>query len=201
MKWDANRFPCQEAQNLDAPIAASIRRLRSEQGLSLDALAQRAEVSKSMISKIERGETSPTANTLGRLAEALEVSISQLMGVQEKRGVILLRQSEQPLFRNKGSKFERRCLSPIFPARGVDFVLNTLAGHSRSERFVGHRQGVDEHLYLASGRLRVQLGDESYDLETGDSLYYQADVAHEFENRGAEDALFYIVIDSSGLQR
>ncbi|WP_282609065.1 helix-turn-helix domain-containing protein [Pelagibius sp. Alg239-R121] len=189
------------SQSLDAPIADSIRRLRSEQGLSLEALAGKAEVSKSMISKIERGETSPTANTLGRLAEALDVSLSQLMGVQEKREVIVMRKSEQPLFKSDDGSFQRRCLSPIFPARGVDFVLNKLAAKSRSELAVGHKQGVDEHLYVAGGRLLVHLGDAAYDLEAGDSLYYHADVAHEFENPGDEETTFFIVIDSSGLRK
>ena len=188
------------SQNLDGPIAESIRRLRNAQGLSLEALAKRAEVSKSMISKIERGETSPTANTLGRLAEALDVSLSQLMGLQEKREVILLRAAEQPLFQGTGGKFRRRCLSPIFPARGVDFVLNTLAAGSRSDLAVGHRTGVDEHLYLDSGQLRVRLGQRIYDLKAGDSLFYQADIAHEFENPGDCEARFFIVIDSSALR-
>lgn len=188
------------SQNLDAPIAESIRRLRSAQELSLEALAKRADVSKSMISKIERGETSPTANTLGRLAEALDVSLSQLMGLQEKREVIVLREAEQPVFQSEDGSFQRRCLSPIFPARGVDFVLNRLAAKSRSDLAVGHKSGVDEHLYVAKGKLRVHLGGAAHDLEAGDSIYYQADVAHEFENPGDSEASFFIVIDSSALR-
>lgn len=186
--------------SLDAPIAESIRRLRSAQELSLEALAKRADVSKSMISKIERGETSPTTNTLGRLAEALDVSLSQLMGIQEKREVIVLREAEQPVFQSADGSFERRCLSPIFPARGVDFVLNRLAAKSRSDLAVGHKCGVDEHLYVTSGKLCVHLGDKTYDLTAGDSIYYQADIAHEFENPGDSEASFFIVIDSSALR-
>ncbi len=189
------------SSNLDTPIAESIRRLRSAQGLSLEALAKRADVSKSMISKIERGETSPTANTLGRLAEALDVSLSQLMGLQEKREVIVLREAEQPVFQSVDGSFQRRCLSPIFPTRGVDFVLNTLAAKSRSDLAVRHKSGVDEHLHVTSGRLRVHLGDSAYDLGPGDSIYYQADVAHEFENPGDDEASFFIVIDSTGLRK
>ncbi|TQV80555.1 helix-turn-helix domain-containing protein [Denitrobaculum tricleocarpae] len=187
--------------NLDAPIAQSIRRLRSTTGLSLEALAKRADVSKSMISKIERGETSPTANTLGRLAEALDVSLSQLMGLQEKREVVVLREAEQPVFRSIDGSFQRRCLSPIFPARGVDVVLNTLAAKSRSDLAVGHKTGVDEHLYVTSGKLRIHLGNSAYELAAGDSIYYQADIAHEFENPGDDDATFFIVIDSSALRK
>jgi transcriptional regulator with XRE-family HTH domain len=183
-----------------AGIADSVRRLRKGGGFSLDELAKLSGVSKSMISKVERGEASPTTNILGRLAEALDVSISQLMGVQDSREVITIKAADQPVFSSDRAGFARRCLSPLFPAKGIDFVLNTLAEGARSEPFVAHRYGVEEHLYVSSGRVRVHLGAESHDLEEGDALFFQAHVEHEFENIGPGEAAFYIVIDSSKLR-
>lgn len=181
-------------------IGAEVLRLRKSRGQTLEQLATHAAVSKSMISKIERGQVSPSAAILGRLAEALEVGISDLLGAREASEVILIRAADQPVIRDDESGFERRCISPIFPARGVEIVFNTLPKGASTGIFVAHRHGVEEHIHVAKGRIRATLGDHEHILEAGDSLYFQAHVEHRFDNLADGESTWHLIIDSSKLK-
>jgi len=177
-----------------------LKRCRTEQELTLDALSERSGVSRGMISKIERGQASPSAEVLGKLAEALGQSISQLVGGVRGDGIVKIEALAQPVYKEEPSGFERRSLSPMYRGRGVDFVLNTLPAGARTSPFPSHRAGVEEHLFVEQGQLRVHIGDKAQTLSAGDFLFYPADVEHTFENIGAETARFFIVIDSTRLR-
>ncbi|QCI69322.1 helix-turn-helix domain-containing protein [Phreatobacter stygius] len=177
------------------------KELRDARRWSLREAAERTGVSKSMLSKIERGVTSPTATVLGRLAEGLGISISQLVGGDRQQGdVILAPLGEQPVFRVPTTGFERRSLSPLAHNGGsVDFVANTLPPLQSSGTFPPHRPGVEETLVVASGRLRLHLADTQYDLAAGDAVFYRAQVPHRFDNPSDQDtAVFYIVVNNAG---
>lgn len=182
-----------------ASLAARVRNLRLERGLTLRELEDRAGVSRSMLSKIERGAASPTATVLGRLAEGLKVSISQLLGGparSARRRPVLLRAKDQSVFRAPAGGFERRSLSPVGRARPVDLVVNVLAPGASSGEFPPHRPGVEETLALSAGRLRLTVGGRAFDLRAGDAILYRADARHRFDNPSeSETAVFYIVVD------
>jgi quercetin dioxygenase-like cupin family protein len=161
-------------------------------------MSARTGVSKSMLSKIELGLAAPTAVLLGRIAEGLDVSISRLVGGPPKRDVIVMRASEQPIFRAPKTGFERRSLSPVVEGRSVDVVLNVLPPRQSSGFFPAHRRGVEETLIVTSGRLRFLLDRRRYELNEGDSILYRADKRHRFDNPSTtEPARFYIVVDNT----
>lgn len=178
-----------------------VRRLRLARKLSLRDAEKLTGVSRSMLSRIERNLASPTATVLGKLAEGLKVSISQLVGgpvVGSRRRAIVMRRRRQPVFRVAATGFERRSLSPTGKGRTVDLVVNTLPPGQTSGLFPAHRPGVEETLVVSSGRLRLFLDGDRFDLNAGDSVFYRANVGHRFENPSStEEAAFYIVIDST----
>ena len=181
-------------------LGSRVRELREKRSWSLREAAEETGVSKSMLSKIERETVSPTAAVLGRLAEGFGVSISQLVGGQEQQGdVMTLPAAEQPVFRVPVTGFERRSLSPVaHGGAGVDFVANTLPPLQSSGTFPPHREGVEETLVVAVGRLHLHLGETRYDLEAGDAIFYRAQVSHRFDNPSdQETALFYIVVNNN----
>lgn len=179
-------------------LGTTLRRLRRERALTLEALAARSGVSRAMISKIERQAAVPTATVLGRLALGLEVGLSQLLGgPRGPRRATLLRTAEQPVFREAETGFERRSLSPLFPDRQVDLAVNRLPP-GRSVRFPAHHRGVEEYLHLAQGSLVVQVDRERFALSAGDTLFYLGDLPHAFVNEGSVEAVFYIVVDGGG---
>jgi transcriptional regulator with XRE-family HTH domain len=177
-------------------LASNLRRLRLERGLTLEALALKCAVSRAMISKVERGEGVPTATVLGKLALGLEVGLSQLVGDRQPRAPVLLPPGEQAIYRDPDSGLERRSLSPVFPDRSVDLVLNTLppGGHVR---FPAHHAGVEEYLHVRSGSLVVVTDDQRHVVTEGSTLFYPGHLRHEFINETAAPVEFYIVVDDT----
>jgi transcriptional regulator with XRE-family HTH domain len=163
-------------------LADEIRHFRKKNHFSLEMLADASGVSRSMISKIERCETVPSTVILSKLAEALGVTFSQLMA---------------PAVRDDESGFLRRCISPVLPGRGIDWVLNTLPPEAETGNFVAHRRGVEEYIYVLRGRMRATIGDQRVTLNQGDSLYFQADADHSFLNLGKTQCEYFLVIDTS----
>src|SRR5690348_12501581 len=101
---------------LDQRIAARVRDLRASRGLTLEALAERSSVSRSMISLIERGESSPTAVLLERLATGLNVPLASLFDAPSASGEPVARRADQPRWRDPASGYVRRNVSPAgFP--------------------------------------------------------------------------------------
>ena len=191
-----NKLPA-KAENL----GTRVQRLRGARKFTLRDAEKLTGVSRSMISKLERGLASPTTTVLGKLAEGFGVSISQLLGgpaPREKRRTVVLKERKQAVFRVPDSGFERRSLSPVSKGRGIDFVVNMLPPSRTSGTFPAHAAGVEETLAVSSGRLWLFLGGRKIVLKAGDSCFYRADVGHRFENPSSTQAtVFYIVIDST----
>jgi len=183
-----------------AVLARELRWHRKRRQLSLDQLSEQSGVSRSMISKVERGQAVPSTTILSRLAEALGVTFSQLMSHPVDREILVIRADRQPILADSETGFIRRCLSPVLPGRGIDWVLNTLPPGAQSGRFVAHRRGVDEYIFVLKGRLEATIGETSVILEVGDSLFFQADADHSFVNAGRHPCDYFLVIDSSRLR-
>lgn len=180
-------------------VAGRLRELRARRGMTLRQFAGLTGVSRSMLSKIERGQTAPTATTLGRIAEGLGASISRLLGGPPGMAeVTVMRADEQPVFRVPVSNFQRRSLSPLEESGGVDVALNLLPPGQSSGRFPAHRHGVREILVLVDGHLLVHIDDQRHELSEGDSIVYLAHYAHRFDNLSRErEARFVIVVDNT----
>jgi transcriptional regulator with XRE-family HTH domain len=197
-RWNMAAIPERPAEvdPIDVRLPQNLRRLRHDRGLTLEALADRSQVSRAMISKIERAAAVPTTTVLGKLAAALEVGLSQLMGNAQPRQPTLLPRGEQPVYRDPVSGLERWSLSPVFPDRSVDFVRNTLAA-GKHVVFPGHHYGVEEYLFVRLGALTVVADGQCHRVSQGDTLFYPAHAPHEFRNVSDEPAEFYIVVDDT----
>jgi transcriptional regulator with XRE-family HTH domain len=181
-------------------LASEVRFHRKRLGLPLEALAELSGVSRSMISKVERGEAVPSTTVLSRLAEALGVTFSRLMAPATESEVLHIPAARQPVLRDETSGFLRRCLSPVLPGRGIDWVLNTLPPKASTGEFTAHRRGISEYIYVLKGRLSAVIGDRTLIIAEGDSLYFEADAGHSFTNIGTGPCEYFLVIDASGLR-
>lgn len=179
-------------------LGARVKNLRRRQGLTLEELAAGSGVSRAMLSKVERGEKNPTLVVAARVAEGLGVGLSELLGTEERREVVVVPRDRRPTMRDPGTGFERQLLSPPFGGRGVEFVRNVVPVGATSGRFPPHRRGVEEYVVVEKGRLRAVLGGEERVLGEGDALYFEADVPHRFDNAGEEECSYYLVIVSRG---
>jgi transcriptional regulator with XRE-family HTH domain len=175
-------------------LAERVRAERTRQRLSLDALAERSGVSRSMLSAVERGEKTPTVLVLHRIAVGLGSSVARLLGEERAAPVILLRRDEQMVARDPAG-WERRTLSPVLP--GVDFELmrTTIPPGVDAGEFPPHPAGSREYVAVESGTLRLTVAGVPYDLDAGDSIYYAADVSHAFANPGDAPCAYYLAVD------
>jgi transcriptional regulator with XRE-family HTH domain len=198
MNNDEARGPGVVEEVASGRLGERVRALRRERGLTLEVLAGRSGVSRAMISKLERGEKNPTLVVAAKVAEGLGVSLSQLVGVEERREAAVVPKERRMVVRDPDTGFERQLLAPSFGGRGIEFTKNVVPGGSSSGQFPPQRRGVEEYLVVERGRLRAILGEEEYLLEEGDALYFEAEVPHRFDNAGEGECNYYLVIDSKG---
>lgn len=154
-------------------LAERLKQARKARGLSLDAASKLSGVSKSMVSQIERGESSPTVAVLWNLTQALGVDFAGLMAGP---GAIDVIHSEQaPVLTRGGVRI--RILSPAEAVgRHEVYDLHFAAGSALESD--PHAAGAREHLTVIEGRLSLRSGTAEADLNPGDTARYAADCPH-----------------------
>lgn len=180
--------------SLDDRLAARLAQLRQEQGWSLDELADRSGISKATLSRLERGETSPTANLLGRLCTAYNRTMSRLLAEVESNPVSLLRPDQQPLWVDPETGFRRRGLSP--PATGLDTELieGTLPAGASIAYDAPPVAGLEQHILMLEGEMEYRLHGTPHHLRPGDVLRFRLFGASRFTNPGPSPARYLIAI-------
>jgi transcriptional regulator with XRE-family HTH domain len=169
------------AQDIDQRIAARVKSARQALGLTLDQLAERSAVSRAMISRVERGEASPTAALLGRLANALGVTLSDFFREAAPGEGPLVRAADQPVWRDPATGYLRRNVTNA--GAGIDIVDVTLPpGASVTYDNAVAPFAADQVVWVLEGRLRMVLGDAATDLADGDSLAMRLDRPTRFQN-------------------
>jgi XRE family transcriptional regulator, regulator of sulfur utilization len=187
---------------VDAPaVGARVRALREAMGLSLRDLAQRSGVSAPMLSQVERGETSPTLAVAARIAAGLELTLSQLLRLDEDRHVVVIRRGEGRKRRRAGHRVEE--LTPPLPGQRADVSLHRLdpgavTGGPGDPPL--HEPGSRETAVVLEGTATLVVDGERHELRTGDSVTYDADLAHHFENNSDSGAELLAVV-AAGLRR
>jgi transcriptional regulator with XRE-family HTH domain len=178
-------------------LGRQIRGERARRRLSLNDLAGRAGVSRSMLSAVERGGKAPTVLVLDRIATGLDTSIARLVGDTRDGRVVMLRHGEQDVARDP-SGWERRILSPVLPGIEFEFMRTTIPGGVDAGAFAPHAPGSREYLAIERGTLRLTLDGVAHTLGPGDSIYYAGDCVHAFANPGSKDCVYYLAMDVSG---
>ncbi len=185
---------------LDGRIGVRLRELRRERGLTLDGLARLAEVSRAMLSRVEHGESSPTAQLLGKICGGLGITLSALFAETEWRASPLARRRDQPIWRDPESDYLRRTVAPPGTGSSVDIVEVEFPPDG-SVAFDSQRlAGTDQHVWVLDGTLELQLGDEAFRLETGDCLMMRFGRPIRFRNP-TDRPIRYAVIVSHGVVR
>ncbi len=165
-------------------LAARLRRLRAERGLTLDALADRAAVSRATISLIERGESSPTAAVLDRLAAGLGVSIASLFAEEARADASpVSRRADQASWRDPATGYVRRNLSPPSFPSPIELVEVRLPAGARVAYDTASRTvGLSQQIWVLEGRVEVSLGAVTHRLDAGDCLAMRIDRPTAFRN-------------------
>ncbi len=178
-----------------------MRALREAMGLSLRDLAERSQVSAPMLSQVERGETSPTLTVAAKIAAGLELTLSQLLRLDEAEHVVVTRAGKRRGAKRHGHAFEE--LTPPLPGQRADVSLHSLdpgAATGGPDDPPMHEPGSRETAVVIEGRLALLVDASRHQLAAGDSVTFDADLPHHFENPGPEPTRFLAVI-AAGLRR
>jgi transcriptional regulator with XRE-family HTH domain len=182
-------------------VGARVRALRDAMGLSLRDLAERSGVSAPMLSQVERGETSPTLAVAAKIAAGLDLTLSQLLRLDEGHHVVVTRAGEGRRSTRGGHRFEE--LTPPLPGQRADVSLHTLepgAATGGADDPPMHEPGSRETTVVLGGTLALVVDGVRHELHEGDSVTFDADLPHHFENDDAGPARFVAVI-AAGLRR
>ena len=180
-------------------VGPRIRRLREGMQLSLRDLSARSGVSAPMLSQVERGETSPTLATAGRIASGLELTLSQLLRLDEAPAAAVVRAGERP---TTGSGPHRvSLLTPDLPGQRVAVAEHELApGESIPGADARHEPGSREVCVVLAGAVRLEVDGQTYDLASGDAVTFDSDLEHRLSNPSSHPARFLSVL-TAGLRR
>jgi len=168
--------------------------LREERALSLEELATQSGISRATLSRLERGESSPTAEMLGKLCAVYGLPMSRLIAEVEVQPAQLLRHAEQAEWHDPASGFRRRMVSP--PARG--FQAELIEGRLPAGAVIDYSQppvrGMEQHLWLLDGALDYTLDGVTHHLRRGDCLRFHLYGATRFACPGPHGAHYLITI-------
>ncbi len=185
------------ASPLTEHIARRARELRAASGLSLDELAGRCGVSRSMISLIERGESSPTAVVLEKLSVGLGVSLASLFDAPRPSAGPLSRRAEQREWRDPASGYLRRNVSPTGFDSPIQIVEVDFPPGARVAYQSGPRQPrLWQQVWVQQGRIELTLGEQRYVLDAGDCLAMQLDRPLVYHNPTRRPARYAVVMCS-----
>jgi transcriptional regulator with XRE-family HTH domain len=185
------------SDSIDTALGERIKALRLEARLTLDQLAARTGISRAMLSRVERGESSPTAQLLNRLCAGLGVTLSALFAAAASTASPVRRRRDQTAWRDPGSGYVRRVVSPADTGSGTEIIAVDFPAGAEVA-FAPHLSGVDQHVWILEGGMQISVGEETYDLAKGDCLLMQIDRPVAFRNPHDRPAQYAVVLSRGG---
>ncbi|HEX2437215.1 MAG TPA: XRE family transcriptional regulator [Methylomirabilota bacterium] len=186
------------APDINARIAGRVRALRSERGLTLDGLAARCDVSRSMISLVERGESSPTAVVLEKIATGLDVALASLFDDVSAAASPLSRREDRSAWRDPQSGYIRRNISPANFPSPIQIVEVVLPAGAKVAYETGARDvSIHQQVWVQQGSVEVTLGKTIYRLAEDDCLAMHLDEPTAYRNRTRKPARYLVVLTTA----
>ncbi|MFW5741739.1 MAG: helix-turn-helix domain-containing protein [Spirochaetota bacterium] len=176
-------------------IGSNIQRIRKEEGLTLDGLAERSGVSKAMLSQIESDKVNPTVLTIWKIARGLEVELDAILkgSWEPARRFAVTREQDVVTLDTSENGPHLRVYSPLSMAE--DLEIYELTFDPGTELVSGpHAPRTEEYLTVLEGRVRVEAGEKSAELATGDFITYHCDIDHIIANPFDERSKIQMIV-------
>ncbi|MBC3811247.1 MULTISPECIES: helix-turn-helix domain-containing protein [Undibacterium] len=181
--------------NTPPEVGATLQKLRLDRGLTLEDLSRTAGVSKSMLSQIEREKANPTIAVAWRLANALGVTMAELLSseVPQQDVIRLLESHETPTLSGEHAGYVLRILGPMDLAGKYEWYELMLApgGALVSNP---HDPGTTEHLTVLQGSVEIEVDNTRKKVKVGATARYEADKSHAIRNTGKTEAKALMVV-------
>src|SRR5262249_33973666 len=191
----------ESAVTTEGTVGARVKSLREAMDLSLRDLADRSGVSAPMLWQVERGDTSPTLAVAQKIAAGLDLTLSQLLRLDEGRHVVVVRAGERRSRRKRGHRVEE--LTAPLPGQRADVSEHALAPGATTgapDDPPMHGPGSRETAVVLEGTVELFVEGQRHELAQGDSVTFDADLPHHFENNASSEARLIAVV-AAGLRR
>jgi len=183
-------------------LAQRIKSRRLDQRLTIEEVAAQAGLTRSWLSKVENFRVTPSLPALGKIALALDVSVSELVeGLDEKPPLVVIRGDERKVVQRDQSPRNKSIYESLAHRRmdrAMDPFLITIPGGVSREEALSHEG--EEFLYVQSGSVQFEYGGETVSLRAGDSLYFDANVPHRLINPNKRPATVLCVFSEPSLE-
>ena len=175
-------------------INSRIAALRKARNWRLEELAERSGVSRATLSRIERGDTSPTAVVLGQLARAFGITMAELFGFGAPVGDARIARADQPLWEDPETGFRRRSVSPASSGFRGSVIEGELPAGATISYSVPPLPDLEHHLVLLAGRLVMTIGDMRHELLPGDCLRFRLNAPNAYHAPGPDPARYLLTV-------
>jgi transcriptional regulator with XRE-family HTH domain len=182
--------------NDQASVALNLKQLRGQRGLTLEQLAQRSGLTRSYLSKIERGISMPSIESALRISSALEISVEKLFGHGEEEGdaIAIVRASDGAA---KDPDAYLTLVAGLNPSRTMRAFVVRPGNQSGRGRGASHHDG-EEILFVLKGKIEMLVGKKTELLGPGDCVHFNSSMPHKLTSIGAVPAAALVVISSAG---
>jgi transcriptional regulator with XRE-family HTH domain len=167
---------------------------RATLGLSLEEIAERTDVSRSMVSRIERGEVHASAVVLDKLCAGLGISLSELFA--RETATPLLRRADQPTWRDPSTHYIRREVAPAGTGSPVKIVEVEFPARTEITFDRSPRRAIEQHIWVLEGEIEIVTSGLAYTLLTGDCLQMRVVGGNTFRNSSDEPARYAVILAS-----
>ena len=175
-------------------LATRMESLRRQRNLSLDEAAAASGISRATISRLERGQTSPTASQLGRICTAYQVTMSGLLAEVEANPAQHVPLESQSVWSDPETGFVRRSVLP--PAAGFrsEIIKGEIAGGGVIAYAAAPASGFEQYMVIESGALNFSHAGETFILNQGDALRFRLTGPTRFENTGNQPVHYLVIL-------
>lgn len=184
---------------LDKNIATNLKRIRKSKNMSLDALAERTGVSKSMLGQIERGESNPTVSTIAKIVDGIRISFEELL-YPKQESVLIIDNDKLPVLRSEEGAYQVRSIFPYDRRRSFEVYEMKIEPGEGCECF-WKGEGGSEYILVVQGVLTLETTEGMYEVSANHAIKLDAAKEHSYRNSGSRQLILnlFAAYDGAGV--
>jgi transcriptional regulator with XRE-family HTH domain len=176
---------------LDKNIATNLKRIRKARNMSLDMLAEKTGVSKSMLGQIERGESNPTVATIAKIVDGMRVSFEELI-YPKTESVVIIDNEKLPIYKSEEGAYQVRSIFPYDRHRNFEVYQTKIEPGEGCASFLG--DNISEYIMVIQGVLTLDTNDGTYEVAANHAIKLDASACHGYHNRGMQELVLNIFV-------